>query len=214
MISGYIFDLDGTLIDSEGVWARCIYMALAAAGAELSHSDILALDFGRSWEELFQHIQARWPGYYQERQDMEAWMAPRFAEFTQGQDLCIPGSKKLLWRLLKQNLPVTIVSGSTRKQIQQGIERLGAEEHIRDYVSCEDVKAGKPDPEGFLKGAELLGLKPEKCLVFEDKFAGLSAAKAAGMRCVLLQRPGLPRQNSRGADLVLEDLADFRLQDL
>jgi HAD superfamily hydrolase (TIGR01509 family) len=213
-ISAYIFDLDGTLIDSEGIWARCIFKALVAAGAQVTFPEICLLDFGKSWEELFQGIQARWPGCYRNRHEMEHWMAPTFQELSDGRDLCIPGSKELLLRLARAKYPLTIVSGSTRLQIQQAIRRLGVEEHIRCFVSCEDVQAGKPDPEGFLKGAELLRAKPENCLVFEDKHTGVVAAKAAGMRCVLLQRPQAIPQKTSLADLVLTDLADFNPKDL
>ncbi len=213
-ISAYIFDLDGTLIDSEEIWARCIFKALDSAGAQVTFPEIRYLEFGKSWEELFQEIQSRWPGCYRNRQEMEAWMAPVFQDLSAGQDLCIPGSKGLLHRLLREEFPVTIVSGSTRLQIQQAIRRLEVEEQIRFFVSCEDVQAGKPNPEGFLKGAKLLQTKPENCLVFEDKHAGVMAAKAAGMRCVLLQRPQAIPQKTSHADLVLSDLAEFNPKDL
>ena len=208
-ISAFIFDLDGTLIDSEGIWARCIFLALEAAGAPVTFTEIRHLEFGKSWEELFLDIQFRWPGCYRCRQEMEGWMAPVFRDLSAGMDLSIPGSKGLLLRLVQQQYPVTIVSGSTRQQVQQAIRRLGVEEYIRFFVCCEDVRAGKPHPEGFLKGAELLQTAPANCLVFEDKHAGVMAAKAAGMRCVLLQRPDAIPQETRGADLVLADLADF-----
>jgi len=208
-ISAYIFDLDGTLIDSEGIWARCIFLALEAAGAKVTFPEIRFLEFGQSWSELFLEIQSRWPGCYACRQEMESWMAPVFRRLSEGMDLSIPGSKGLLLRLIREQYPVTIVSGSTRLQVQQAIRRLGVDEYIRFFVCCEDVRAGKPNPEGFLKGAELLQTEPARCLVFEDKYAGVLAAKAAGMRCVLLQRPDAIPQKTSGADLVLNDLADF-----
>ena len=67
-------------------------------------------------------------------------------------------------------------------------------------------------PACFLLGAERLGLPPSECLVFEDSTAGIRAAKAAGMVCVALQRPGRPPQDTRRADEVLADLAESRLQ--
>ena len=100
-ISAYIFDLDGTLIDSEGIWARCIFLALEAAGAPVTFSEIRHLEFGKSWEELFLDIQFRWPGCYRCRQEMEGWMAPVFRDLSAGMDLSIPGSKGLLLRLVQ-----------------------------------------------------------------------------------------------------------------
>lgn len=214
LISGYIFDLDGTLIDSEGIWARCIFLALENAGAPVSFPEIQHLEYGKSWEELFLDIQSRWPGCYSCRQEIEDWMAPVFRRLSAGMDLCIPGSRDLLLRLIRADYPVTIVSGSTRKQVQQALLRLGVQEYIKVFVACEDVSAGKPDPEGFLKGAALLKTQPAECLVFEDKHAGVLAAKAAGMRCVLLQRPDALPQKTCGADLVLSDLAEFHPEKL
>ena len=214
LISGYIFDLDGTLIDSEGIWARCIFLALENAGAPVSFPEIQHLEYGKSWEELFLDIQSRWPGCYSCRQEIEDWMAPVFRRLSTGMDLCIPGSRDLLLRLIRADYPVTIVSGSTRKQVQQALLRLGVQEYIKVFVACEDVLAGKPDPEGFLKGAALLKTQPAECVVFEDKHAGVLAAKAAGMRCVLLQRPDALPQKICGADLVLSDLAEFHPEKL
>jgi len=68
-------------------------------------------------------------------------------------------------------------------------------------VTAEDVSAGKPDPEGYLRAAELLGVDPARCLVVEDAEAGVLAGRAAGARVAALK--GLP------ADLTVADLADL-----
>jgi len=104
---------------------------------------------------------------------------------------------------------VAIVSGSTRRQVAAAIELMAIEDHLQFYLGSEDYPYGKPDPSCFLLAARRLGVAPDRCLVFEDSTAGVRAAKAAGMRCIALYRPGHHAQNLTGADEVLTDLADF-----
>ena len=78
-------------------------------------------------------------------------------------------------------LPFAIVSGSNRDSIAKTLDLLGMTHFFPVVVGAEDVVHGKPAPEPFLKAAALLGVAPQKCLVFEDADVGIEAAKAAGM---------------------------------
>ncbi len=91
---------------------------------------------------------------------------------------------------------------------------LEAEPHVRFVLGAEDYAPGKPSPAGFLEGARRLGVPPQECLVFEDSAAGIAAARAAGMRCVALDRPGAYPQDLSAADWVLSDLAQFSVDAL
>ncbi|GAA3065796.1 hypothetical protein GCM10020000_57120 [Streptomyces olivoverticillatus] len=75
-------------------------------------------------------------------------------------------------------------------------------------VTAESVSASKPDPEGFLKGAAELGFAPGECIVFEDSEAGITAAKAAGMRVVGVG----PRAAAHGPDVAVADLTRVRVE--
>jgi sugar-phosphatase len=76
-------------------------------------------------------------------------------------------------------------------------------------VSADDVHNGKPHPEPYLKGAELLGVAPEKCVVVEDAPAGVQAAHAAGMRAIALTTT-YPRSALADADVIVRDLSQVR----
>jgi beta-phosphoglucomutase len=81
-------------------------------------------------------------------------------------------------------------------------------------VAMEDTTRGKPDPQVFLMGAELLGIAPERCLVFEDAPVGIRAAKAGGMKAVGVTFVGhhpSEKLQAEGADLVVQSLADVRV---
>lgn len=208
--TAFIFDLDGTLIDSEPVWKRSIHAALAERDPGIRLEEIQALHGGMAWPDLFEKvIRPRWPHCYPDRISMEEISESFFQRFIANADIAIAGSRRLLCHLAGLGYPVAIVSGSTRKQVAEAIALLRIDSCIRTFVACEDVSQGKPAPDGFLLGAQWLQTDPENCIVFEDKAIGVQAAKAAGMRCALLQRPELPPQSPDLADWVLTDLADF-----
>ena len=81
-------------------------------------------------------------------------------------------------------LPYAIVSGSPRASIDATLSVLGLHHYFPIIVGAEDYTRGKPDPEPFLTAARLLGVVPERCLVFEDADAGIASAAAAGMEYV------------------------------
>ncbi|NMA48127.1 MAG: HAD family phosphatase [Lentisphaerae bacterium] len=210
----FIFDMDGTLIDSEQVWIEAIHDALRARNVAVDIAEVARMEYGRSWQDIFAEIKARWPDAYPDRQAMQAVTEKRYNEITAAHDISIPGSMALLRRLLDEGRVVSIVSGSTRGRIREFIEQSGLQDAIGHFVGCEDYQRGKPAPDCFLLGAERLGVKPAQCVVFEDATAGVRAAKAAGMFCVALRRPGAPPQDLWSADLILPDLSLFTEEQL
>ena len=206
MFQAILFDLDGTLIDSETIWISAIAQALRQRGVTLSDAEATELVLGRSWPDIFQDIQERFPGVYGNRREMEGVTVPLYRECIASRDVRIHSSIDLL-RRLAATAPTAIVSGSTRGRIAESMELMDVVELIALYVGAEDYERGKPDPACFLLAAQKLGVSPADCLVFEDSAAGVTAAKAAGMTCVALNRNG--GQPPENADLVLADLGEF-----
>jgi HAD superfamily hydrolase (TIGR01509 family) len=88
-------------------------------------------------------------------------------------------------RYAAARVPVAIVSGSARAEIEPVLQTAGIRDAVTVVVSVDDVAAGKPDPESYLRALELLdGVAASDAVVFEDTDAGIAAAKGAGMRCV------------------------------
>ncbi|MBQ2282047.1 MAG: HAD family phosphatase [Kiritimatiellae bacterium] len=208
MAKGYIFDLDGTLLDTELVWVEVTEKLLSVHGAPISHEAAVELACGRSTIEVYQDIAAHLnvsedaiPALYSEARKY-------FDEIKQSSDIRIHGSIELLKRLSK-TAPVCIASGSPRATIAAGLEYMGIEDCVSFYVGCEDYPVGKPDPSAFLLAAEKLGLPPEDCVVFEDSCPGVTAAKRAGMRCVAIVLPNHPKHDVSLADVVLDDLSKY-----
>lgn len=81
-------------------------------------------------------------------------------------------------------LPMSIGTGSTKKGAQKTLEVIGFENYFDIVITADDIINHKPHPETFLKCAELMGVKPKDCVVFEDGILGMNAAKEAGMMVI------------------------------
>ncbi len=81
-------------------------------------------------------------------------------------------------------VPVAVVSGAFRREIEPVLAGAGLTRHVSVLVAADDVERGKPDPAGYERAAELLGLDPGEIVAFEDTEAGVASAKGAGLRCV------------------------------
>lgn len=209
-IEAFIFDLDGTLMDSEVLYVEASKKALELRGVTISRQESVDLVYGKGWSVIWDEVTSRFPDAYKASEEMEEVIRELFLELRSRQDIRIPGSVAQLRRLAAK-YPVVVVSGSPRLDVEAGVRLLGIASELDFYMGSEDYHSGKPDPTCFLVAAQRLKLPPERCLVFEDSSAGVRAAKAAGMYCVALKRKNAPPQDLTGADEVFADLAHFDL---
>ena len=209
-IDAYIFDLDGTLVDTELLWADAMGAYLADRHCHIPKETMLHIVFGRSWIDIYRDVTDRFPALANTPSHVMADGLRDYYQRLRGESesVVIHSSAALLKRLADEH-PVIIVSGSPRADVEEAVRLIGAASHIRFVLGAEDYSPGKPAPAGFLLGAERLGVAPQNCLVFEDSRAGVAAAKAAGMWCVGLDRPCAHPQDLSAADWVLTDLAGF-----
>ncbi len=203
-----MFDLDGTLIDSEVIWVEAIHDYLADRTGAYSRAQAEALVFGRSWRDIHADIVRDYAALNMPIEAMEAAIKPFYQRLAAQHDLRIPASIALLRRLAATH-PVAIVSGSSTRVVREAVAMMGIGDDLRFLLGADDYAPGKPDPACYRLAAERLDLPPAACLVFEDSAAGVAAAKAAGMWCVAYTPPGRPIPDIAAADLVLTDLADF-----
>jgi mannitol-1-/sugar-/sorbitol-6-phosphatase len=208
-LRAFLFDLDGTLQDSEILWVAATRAYLADRGVALAEAEATRLVYGHSWRDVYAGMVRLAPDLAPP--GMAAVgdaLRPYYLRLRQTTDIRIPGSVALL-RTLSRDYPVAIVSGATRHDVADSIEQMGVGDCVRFYLGAEDYGAGKPEPACYLLAAQRLALPPATCLVFEDSAAGVRAAKAAGMRCVALRRPGAPAQDLAAADEVAAGLEGF-----
>lgn len=176
----YLFDLDGTVADTMPGHYRAWSAALAAHGAELPEA--LFYEWGgipplRVVEMLNERF-----GY---QLDPAAMMRDKEARFLTGVADAKPIASVLAHIVEAHGrIPLAIVSGSPRANVEQTLATLGLTDRFTVLVCAEDYQQGKPHPEPFLTAARLLNVAPANCLVFEDADAGIASAAAAGMQWV------------------------------
>ena len=210
MYRAALFDLDGTLQDSEIVWVRATRDYVRDHGYPMTDDEALKTVYGRSWTNMYQDIVRFVPALASVSTfEMADLVRDYYTRLVAGADIAIPGSVAL-FRRLARTMQVAIVSGSPRTDIANAVRDLGLADAISFFIGAEEYGNGKPDPTCYLMGAERAGVDPSECVVFEDATAGLLAAKRAGMHAVALRIPGRPAQDLSAADEVLDDLAGWQ----
>lgn len=106
---------------------------------------------------------------------------------------------------------LALASSNNRKIVDSIMDRFDLSKYIKVSISGEDVLKGKPNPEIFLKAAKKLDVKPSNCVVIEDAFAGVQAAKAAGMKCIGYKNLNSGKQDLSDADLIVESFSELSL---
>lgn len=200
---GVLWDLDGTLVDSADLHWRSWRETLAREHVEITYERFLD-SFGQKNDGILR----RWlgPAATPERIariDREKESAYRRLVEEVGLTP-LPGAADWVRRLRASGWKQAIASSAPRENVTVMLRALGVERELDAIVAAEDVTAGKPDSQVFLRAAERLGLPPDRCIVVEDAAAGVEAARRAGMRSI-----GVSRDASLPADLAVSSLAEL-----
>jgi beta-phosphoglucomutase-like phosphatase (HAD superfamily) len=213
-----LLDMDGTLVDSESVYAEAIARYMASRGVELDERE-RSFVIGHAWQDIYTELRVA------ERISVDivtmqtGAIAMREQMRAEGIDLTVlDGARELVATLTGLEIPIAVVSGSCRAELGEAIPLLGIGPQLRMYLGAEDYPRGKPAPDGYLAAAKQLEVAPRECMVFEDSEAGIGSGLAAGMRVVATaaanRRPGDPgHQDQTRAHRIVKDLvgidADF-----
>ena len=207
MEHAFIFDMDGTLVDTESLWVRALEAFMAARDAPIDHATSMRIVYGRSWRDIYTDLVRLYPAQVTPMDEMDLELRSFLEAQRDACDVRIQPSIDLLHELA-QDYPVCIVSGSPRGGVDREVALMEIGDRLAFTLSAEDYAPGKPDPAGFRLAADRFGIAPERCMVFEDSSAGVAAARAAGMPCVALQRASAPPQDVAAATLVVASLAE------
>ena len=119
-------------------------------------------------------------------------------------------------KLNANNIPACIVTSSSMLKMTNAFEQLpGFKEKFNGFVTGDMVKNCKPDPEGYLLGAEMIGIKPENCIVFEDSLQGIQAGLNAGSKVVALTTTvSLDKIEKLKANKIIDNFAGLEIDDI
>lgn len=208
MIRAMIFDLDGTLVQTEKLKALSYARAAKALRPELNEVDVIEAFkdvVGLSRHEVAQKLLARFGLETVARTHMDAysvetpWQAYIQMRLKIYNDLLAnpevivrnqwPHNVELLKRAAETCAKVGLATMSFCSQVQRVLSILKLDDVFDFVASRADVENGKPDPEIYLLVADQLGVPPSECLVIEDSPTGVKAALAAGMACIAVSTP-------------------------
>jgi beta-phosphoglucomutase family hydrolase len=205
MIRAVLWDLDGTLTDSEEYHWCAWREALAAEGVQITRQQFLAT-FGHRNDSVVPALLGRpVPPAEVARIGDSKERAYRQMVVNSGIEP-LAGAAEWVKRLRAEGWSQAVASSAPRANIDCVLRAMRMDDLFNAIVSAEDVQHGKPDPEVFLAGASRLGADPCRTIVVEDAHAGVEAAHRAGMRCIgILGKSG----GGAGADIVVHSLADL-----
>jgi len=200
-----VFDLDGLLIDTEGVFAEAARRILARRGLTLEPA-FFATMMGTPGRDALPRFVARYRLTEPLGAIADEYKRNFIAVLNGSRPPLMPGAAELIDRLGRHTIPKAIATSSTREYVQMIFGPHGLTDRFAFVLTSDDVTHGKPNPEVYAKAAERLGLPPAAVIVLEDSVNGLRAAKAAGCRCVVVPHEGTPRGELGIADLVAPSL--------
>lgn len=206
MITTVMFDMDGTLIDTEKYYRRCWPAALAEFGFSMTDAEALEMrSLGRPF------APAKLKGMYGEDFDYEAVRNRRkelMEELLEKEGIRQkPGAESLLVYLREKGIRTAVVTATDSERTGRYLEKAGLDGFFSCVVCASMVEKGKPAPDIYLYACDKLGEKPEDCLAVEDSPNGVRSAADAGLKVVMV-----PDQTD--ADRELAQLLTARAENL
>ncbi len=209
MIRAVIFDMDGLLINSEPFWARAELEVFPKYGVNLTLDDCKMMQ-GVSIREVVGYWYKKFPWKGPSVGQVAQEITQRVEQLIVEQGSLLPGVVDVLEFFRKLNMPMAVASSSNPELIELVLKRFEIIDYFKFFHSAKFEKAGKPAPDVFLTTARKLDVLPQECLVFEDSYNGILAAKRANMKVVAVPYPGNfedPRFDI--ADLKLRSLEEW-----
>ena len=179
-IKAVIFDMDGVLIEAKDWHYEALNKALGLFGMEISRYDHLVTYDGLPTKKKLEMLSTE-RGLPLELHEFINDIKQQYTlEIVHAQ--CKPRfyHEYALSRLKQEGYKLAVASNSIRKTVQIMMEQSALLDYLDFYLSNQDVKLGKPDPEIYTKAIQKMGLSPQECLVVEDNEKGIQAAKASG----------------------------------
>ncbi len=182
-----LWDMDGTLLDSERVWDVSLHELAHHLGGELSEvarDQMVGSSLENSMTLLFAEL--RLPPEPEAVRRAGEWLLARTGELFDGGLTWRPGAQDALDLVAAHGLPMALVTNTGRVLTERALTTLGRD-RFAATVCGDEVQRGKPAPDPYLRAAELLGVNPRQCLAIEDSPTGTASAEAAG--CSVLVVP-------------------------
>lgn len=203
---GALFDLDGVLVDSEGIYTQ--FWEEMNRLYPTGYVDFAQRIKGTTLE----HILTT----YFPHEDVQKDIVKRLNEHEeQMQYTLFPGTIDFLKSLMEQNIPAVIVTSSNEKKMAHLFNAIpDFRELFGAVITDKDVLHSKPAPDGYILGAKAIGLSPESCYVFEDSMQGIQAGLSAGATVIGLATTNPREMVSKKAHKTIDSFEGFSISDM
>ncbi len=203
-VTGVIFDLDGVLIDSEGLYYRAYSEVLKPYGVTVTQ---------REYEEYW-IARGIGPEYIAEKHNLPVAPAtlrqlrsPIFLQLLKTEATLMPHVQETLTRL-SESFGLTVATNSNREHLDFVLRRFDLDRFFDHTVARQDYEKAKPEPDAFLVAVKKLGLGHKRCIVVEDSYRGVTAAARAGIACIAVPNAYTQNNDLSQAALVLSNLGE------
>jgi beta-phosphoglucomutase len=212
MAFAVLFDMDGVIVDNNPFHKQAWVEFCKKYNWELSEENVEQYIYGRTNKDALTFLlkrEATKEDVDRYGEEKEALYREIYREHLQP----VPGLLQFLQNLKKEDARLAVATNAPKSNIDYTLELAGVKEYFNKIVDATYVSRGKPDPEIYLKAAELLGVKPEACIVVEDSLAGVQAGLNAGMKVIGITTTHSPEELSN-THLIINDFEGLKVEDL
>jgi len=203
----YLFDMDGTLVNSEPLKGKALALACTFYGEQPDYhiyQDVM----GQDWPTVTQHF-FKASKINPNSDEFNLHFKNHYQALLKEQLKLTKNVKPYLNHLKLKGYKIGLVSSAAGWMLEQILRQLALEEYFDIFISQEDVDKHKPNPEAYLLALEKLGLTPDKVMVFEDSYAGISAATKAGCDVIAINHEFNRYNDLSGAKASISDFSEL-----
>jgi HAD superfamily hydrolase (TIGR01509 family) len=205
-LQAVLFDLDGTIVDSERDNVESVVLAMRRLGKEMTALE-RAFVIGHSWRDIHAML-VKGHGITMSMDDLITLAIEEKNGLIAAKGYReLPGARSLIERLSRR-VPLAIASGASHREVVDAVTSLGVEHRFRVLLGAEDYGAGKPDPTPYLTAMQMLSVSPEGCVVIEDATPGILSGKAAGAAVIAVRAGNFAGYDLTPAHVVVDTLDD------
>lgn len=211
MIKAVIFDMDGLLINSEPFWQESEAKVFNSLGLDVNKK-MFEQFMGKRIDEVVEAMYKMAPWNHVSKEKVVEDIVENVIRLVLEKGECLAGVTKTLENLKKASFKIGLASSSKMKIISSVLDKLQLREYFEVVHSAEFEKYGKPHPQVFISTADMLGIHPSECVVFEDSLNGVISALAAGMKCIAVpEKDAFNLHKFIISNKVLDSLNDFEI---